>query len=222
MPARRRTLDRDQVVRAAVDLVDEHGLAALTMRALGEQLGVQAMSLYNHVTNKDDLLDAMVDLVYGEVDLPGGPDWRAAIRRRCRSMRDVLVGHPWAIGLMDTRTAPGPNNLRHHDEVLGALRNGGFSVRGAVYAYGVVDAFVYGFALQQSALPFDDADELAAVSDVVVDQLPPEDYPHLRESAIELPATGFVFGDQFDDALDLVLDGLERVRTSDARTASPR
>ena len=122
----RAPLSRERVLRAAVALVDDSGLKSLTMRRLGEAVGVEAMSLYNHVAGKDDLLDGMVDLVFSEIDLPsGGPDWKAAMRRqRAISAREALARHPWGIGLMESRTSPGPATLRHHDAVIGILRRG--------------------------------------------------------------------------------------------------
>src|SRR5690349_5878296 len=118
----RSPLTRDRVVRAAVDFADQHGIAPLSMRKLGEAVGVEAMSLYNHVANKTDLLDGMVDLVFGEIDMPSdATDWKVAMRRRAQSVRGVLARHRWAIGLMESRTTPGAQTLRHHDAVLGTL-----------------------------------------------------------------------------------------------------
>src|SRR2546427_2200892 len=126
---RRGSLSRDQVLKAAVALADQSGIEALSMRKLGQALGVEAMSLYNHVANKDDVLDGLVDIVFSEVDLPcEGGDWRAAMRQRAISAREALARHRWAIGLMESRTHPGPSNLRHHDSVLRCLREAGFSV----------------------------------------------------------------------------------------------
>ena len=106
------------------------------MRKLGQELGVEAMALYHHFANKDDLVDGMVDLVFGEIDVPRpGPDWRTAMRRRALSVRDALLRHRWAIGLMESRRSPGPANLRHHDAVIGSLRAGGFDIAMAAHAY---------------------------------------------------------------------------------------
>src|ERR1700757_4558411 len=146
---RRAPLSRDQVLRAAVAIADESGMAALSMRKLGEAVGVEAMSLYNHVTNKGDLLDGMIDVVFSEIDLPpGGADWKTAMRQRALSVRDVLSRHRWAIGLMESRTSPGPATLRHHDAVIGCLRRAGFSIELTAHAYALLDSYIYGFALQ--------------------------------------------------------------------------
>src|SRR5690349_24879489 len=113
---------RERVLCAAVAFADKHGIGSLSMRKLGETVGVEAMSLYNHVANKTDLLDGMVDLVFGEIDMPSdATDWKVAMRRRAQSVRAVLARHRWAIGLMESRTTPGAQTLRHHDAVLGTL-----------------------------------------------------------------------------------------------------
>src|ERR1700692_2122303 len=131
-------LSRGRVLLAAVAFADEQGIASLSMRKLGEVLGVEAMSLYNHVANKDELLDGMVDLVFGEIDLPaGGAEWKPAMRERAQSARQALRRHPWAIALMSPRTSPGPATLRHHDAVIGSLRAAGFSVAMARPAFSV-------------------------------------------------------------------------------------
>src|SRR5215469_12060693 len=132
----RAPLTRERVLEAAIALADEGGSAGLTMRKLAQQLGVEAMSLYNHVANKEDLLDGMVDLVFAEIGLPEhGTDWKAALRQRAIGTRAALERHRWAIGLMESRSQPGLANLRHHDAVLGCLREAGFSIAMAAHAY---------------------------------------------------------------------------------------
>src|SRR5947209_13638663 len=168
---RRAPLSRDQVLRAAVTLADEGGIGALSMRKLGQALGVEAMSLYNHVTGKDGLLDGMIDIVFSEIGLPdGGEGWRQAMRRRAISAREVLGRHRWAIGLMESRRSPGPATLRHHDAVLGCLREAGFSVAMAAHAYSALDSYIYGFALQQASLPFDTGEQAAEVAETILRQ----------------------------------------------------
>ncbi len=150
----RARLNRDKVVGAAIALADANGIESLSMRKLGGELGVEAMSLYNHVSNKGDLTDGMIDGVFAEIDLPsGGTDWRTAMRRRAISVRKVLARHPWATGLMESRTTPGPATLRHHDAVLGILRAAGFSIVLAAQASSVLDSYIYGFVLQERNLP---------------------------------------------------------------------
>jgi len=208
-------LSRGRVLLAAAAFADEHGIASLSMRKLGEVLGVEAMSLYNHVANKDELLDGMVDLVFSEIDLPaGGADWKTAMRERAQSARQALGRHPWAIALMSTRTSPGPATLRHHDAVIGNLRAAGFSVAMAAHAFSALDSYIYGFALQEATLPLGDAEEeTAEVAKVMMAQVPADEYPHLTEFTLEhILQPGYDYGDEFGFGLDLILDGLERTR----------
>ena len=157
------------------------------MRKLGEALGVEAMSLYNHVANKDELLDGMVDLVFGEIDLPTvGAHWKTSMRERAESAREALRRHPWAIALMSTRTSPGPATLRHHDAVIGSLRTGGFSIPLAAHAFSALDSYIYGFALQEATLPLGDTEEeTAEVAKMMMAQVPADEYPHLTEFTVE-------------------------------------
>jgi AcrR family transcriptional regulator len=199
------------VLRAAVELADTGGVSSLSMRRLAQGLGVEAMSLYRHVQNKDDMVDGMVDVVFGEIGLPqSGVDWKTAMRGRAISAREVLARHPWAIGLMDSRSRPGPATLRHHDAVLGCLREAGFSIAMAAHAYAVLDSYIYGFALQQASSPLKKDVNLA---DSVLRQVPADTYPHLAEMAIHhvlQPDHGYA--DEFEFGLDLLRDGLERLR----------
>lgn len=208
----REPLTRQRVLAAAVALADDRGIAAVTMRSLAQRLGVEAMSLYHHVPGKDALLDGMVDLVFDEIAVPDGDgDWQAAIRGRAMSARDVLRRHPWAIGLLDSRRAPGPSTLRHNDAVLGRFRAAGFSLPMAAHAISVVDSYVYGFALQELSLPFTSADDVAAVADGILADLPDGAYPNLVAMIAEHAlAPGFDFGDEYRWGLDLILDALER------------
>jgi AcrR family transcriptional regulator len=218
-------LNRERVLRAAVALADESGTGSLSMRKLGDALGVEAMSLYNHVANKGDLLDGMVDFVFSEIDLPaGGADWKTSMRQRAISVRHALARHPWAIGLMESRTSPGPATLRHHDAVIGSLRQGGFSIEMAAHAYSVLDSYIYGFALQEASLPFDTAEETADVAEMIFKQLPPDEYPYLTELTVEhVLQPGYDYGNEYEFGLDLILDGLERARdTARSRSASVR
>jgi AcrR family transcriptional regulator len=210
--ARRAPLSRDQVLRAAVTLADEGGIGALSMRKLGQTLGVEAMSLYNHVASKGDLLDGMIDVVFSEIGLPsedGG--WKRAMRQRAISAREVLGRHPWAIGLMESRRTPGPATLRHHDAVLGCLRAAGFSVEMTAHAYSLLDSYIYGFALQEASLPLGTAEETAQVAQEIAGLMPTGEYPHLAEMATGyVLQPGYQYGDEFEIGLDLTLDALER------------
>src|SRR5450756_2219867 len=150
-PAQRREpLTRERVLQAAIKLADQGGLESLSMRKVGQELGVEAMALYYHFKNKDEVLDNMIDLVFSEIDLPpSGADWKTAMRQRAISAREVLSRHRWAIGLMESRANPGPATLRHHDAVLGSLRAAGFSLEMAAHVYSLLDSYLYGFALQE-------------------------------------------------------------------------
>lgn len=210
---RRRTpLSRDRVLGAALELADEGGIGALTMHQIGRRLGVEAMSLYRHVRNKDDILDGIVDLVFTEIELPSDrSNWRTVLRARSISARAALRRHPWAITLMESRMAPGPANLHSHDDTLAVLLESGCSATMATHAYNLVDSYVLGFALQEVNLPFSNAEELAAVGEDLLAHLPVDAYPNLVHVSRELLASGFDYSDEFEFGLDLILDGIERV-----------
>ncbi|WP_180989765.1 TetR/AcrR family transcriptional regulator [Streptomyces cahuitamycinicus] len=206
----RTPLSRERVIRTAVAVADEKGANALTMRAIAEPLGVEAMSLYHHVAGREDILDGMVDAVFGEIDLPPRDrDWRSALRHRADSARAVLRRHPWAVGLMDSRSQPGPATLRHHDAVIGTLRAGGFSVPMAAHAVSLIDSYLYGFVLQELSLPFRGAAELDEVAGAIVRDMPADTYPHLTELATEhVLKPGYDYADEFAFGLTLILDAL--------------
>ena len=207
-------LSRERVLRAAVRYADRGGIAALSMRKLGEALGVEAMSLYNHVANKAELLDGMVDLIFAEIELPPlGTDWRAAMRARALSTREVLRRHRWAISLMQSRSSPGPATLRHHDRVLGILRGAGFTVALAAHAFSVLDSYIYGFALQEAALPFETSEQTAELAQSILAGMPADEYPHLTELTVKhVLKPGYDYGDEYGYGLDLILVGLEHAR----------
>jgi hypothetical protein len=164
------------------------------------------------VANKDDLIDGMIDVVFGEIDLPSADgDWMSAMRRRAISVRDVLSRHRWAIGLMESRTNPGPANLRHHDAVLGSLLAAGFSIDEAAHAYSVLDSYVYGFAQTQLSLPFESAEQIAAMGEGMLQNFPVDEYPHLAQMIGHAMTPGYDHSGEFGFGLDLVLDGVARV-----------
>jgi hypothetical protein len=173
------------------------------------------MSLYNHCQNKVDMLDGMVDIVFGEIDLPAnGVDWQIAMRQRAISARQALLRHPWAIGLMESRAAPGPKTLRHHDSVLGSLRKAGFSIDMAAHAYSILDGYIYGFTLTELTLPFSNSEGTAAVAEIagnILEGFKPGEYPYLAEMAVDRATKpGYNYGDEFEFGLDLILDGIKR------------
>ncbi len=206
----RTPLNRDRVLRAAVDLADETGIDTLTMRRLGERLGVEAMSLYNYVANKEDLLVGMADTVLSEVELPAETvDWKTSMRRRAVSERKALVRHPWAAVLIGALPHPGPEALRHADAVLGSLIRAGFTPDMASRAFWMIDSYVYGFARQQSNVQLQEAadpDVAQATRD-----LPAGIYPYLVQTAVSYAAgPGWDIEHEFDFGLGMILDGLER------------
>ena len=204
---RRARLSRELVVQAATDLADEAGLEAMTMQRIGQRLGVEAMSLYRHVRNKEDLIDGMVDLVFSEIEvLSEVADWRTAMRRRAESTREVLARHPWAVGLMESRSQPGPVTLRHRDAVLGILRNAGFSSAMATHAFNLLDSYVYGSVLQEHSLTMPTPEEM----EEGLRQPASDEYPNLKVVGTDLLESGWDFGSEFVFGLDLIVDALDR------------
>jgi AcrR family transcriptional regulator len=207
-------LSRERVLNTALKLADQGGLESLSMRKLGQELGVEAMAVYYHFANKDEVLDGIVDLVFGEIDLPvAGADWKTAMRQRAISLRDVLARHRWAIGMMESRRNPGPANLRHHDAVIGNLRAAGFDMEMVAHAYSLLDGYIYGFALTKMNLPFSSGDDVAGLAKDMLEPFPLGEYHNLVAFITEhAMRPGYDFGDEFEYGLDVVLDGLERLR----------
>ena len=206
--ARRAPLSRERVLRAAIALADQNGIESLTMRRLGQELGVEAMSLYNHVANKDEILDGIVDLVLSDIDVPAaGTDWKSAMRRRAISAHEVLLAHPWSAMLIMSRFNIGPGMTQYLDATLGRLREGGFSIDGALDAWHTLDSHIYGFTLQELNLPFD-IEESQQVSAAVLGQLSADTFPYVVEVITQIMQTGRE--EDFEFGLNLILDGLER------------
>ena len=211
----RKPLSRKRVLRAAMAHADKHGLQELSMRKLAEVLGVAPMALYRHIANKDDLIDAMIDVVFTEIPLPPrDAEWRTAMRQRAISVRDALERHRWAIGLMESRLHPGPANLRHHDAVLGNLRASGLTVEEAAHAYSLLDSYVYGFALTKMNLPFENGrGDVPDIAESMLEPFPANSYPNLIEFITEhAMKPGYRYGDEFEYGLDRILDSIERDR----------
>jgi AcrR family transcriptional regulator len=210
-------LSEERVLRTAVELADRHGIDWLSMRKLADELGVSAMSPYYYVANKDRLIDGMVDIVFSEIEPPSlDVDWKTAMRRRAISTREALNRHRWAIGHMEGRTDHGPANLRLHDACLGCLRAAGFSLEMTVHAYSVQDAYIYGFVLQEADMSPQTADDFAAEAqrqmDAYEDVL--ADYPHLVEVVGgHVAKQGYDYATEFLFGLDLILEGLDPLRT---------
>ena len=213
-------LTRERVLEAALALAARDGIESLSMRKLADELGAGAMSLYHYVRNKDQLLDAMVDIVFSEIELPSTDvDWKTAMRQRALSTRDALGRHPWAIGLMEGRTNHGTANLRVHDAVLGCLRGAGFSIEMTVHAYSVLDAYIYGFALQERDMSSESADDFAAEAQRQMREYEAvlAEFPYLVEVVGGYVAkSGYDYATEFLFGLDLILDGLDKLRAAPA------
>jgi AcrR family transcriptional regulator len=212
----REQLTEERVLRTAVELADRHGIEWLSMRKLADELGVSAMSPYYYVPNKDRLIDGMVDIVFGEIEPPSSElDWKTAMRRRAVSTRAALNRHRWAVGHMEGRTDHGTANLRLHDAVLGCLRAAGFSLEMTVHAYSVQDAYIYGFVLQETDMSSETPDDFAAEAQRQMHAYEEvlADYPHLVEVVGgHVAKSGYDYEKEFLFGLDLILDGLDRLR----------
>jgi AcrR family transcriptional regulator len=205
-------LSRERVLLGALVVADRGGIGSLTIRSLAEELGVKPMSVYHYVANKDEIIDGIVDIVFGEVEVPA-PDgeWRAEMTKRAGSLREVLSRHRWAIELLQSRTSPGPGTLRHHDAFLGTLRGAGFSVELTAHAFALLDSYVYGFALSEASLPINGPETVTEVAESMQEHVDMEAYPHLLEFSVEhIMKPGYDFGAEFDFGLGLILDALTR------------
>ncbi len=212
MATTRTPLSRQRILQAALELVDGGGLEALTMRKLAQALGFEAMSLYNHVANKDDVINGILDLALSETDLPSAPqDWRAAIRASAISVHDALRRHPWAPALLMSPDRIRPSRLQYMDALLGRLREAGFSAETTYHAYHALDGHIVGFSLWQAGHTFkrEDLPQLAAS---FIREHPLDDYPHMQEHFDQHLAGDFDDVSAFAFSLDLILDGLERMR----------
>jgi AcrR family transcriptional regulator len=211
-PAPRAALSKERVLRAAVTLADEIGIASLSMRKLGEALGVEAMSLYRHVANKDAILDGIVDIVAAEFEAPAlGGNWKAAMRRRAIAAHEALVRHPWATMLVVSRANVGPAMLHYVDATIGCLREAGFSYALADHAWNALDSYVYGFTLQKLNFPFE-PQEYAKMAKAYLPMIPADQFPHLNgmsQQVIDGQHDGL---HSLEFGLDLILDGLDKRR----------
>lgn len=210
MPGKER-LSKERIIDAAARVADRGGINAVTMRQVGSELGVEAMSLYHYVSNKDALLDALSEWLFGKIDIPR-PDagWREALSARAHSAREVLRAHPWGLGMLESRPQPGQSQLRHYDSMMGRLSEAGFSATLATTAFATVDAFVFGFVLTEATLPFDPATgaEQEYADEVGLDEAK---FPHLARTLGDLFSSGdYSFGDEFSAGLTILLDGIEQ------------
>lgn len=208
-PAARPGLTAERVVQAAAAVADREGLHGVSMRRVGRELGVEAMSLYHHVASKDALLDALGDWLMERVERPPADvAWREGIRVRCHSLRAVMREHPWGPAIVESRRAPGLALLGHLEAVLDCLHRGGFQVQLAAHAFSVLDAYVYGFVLTEQSLPFEPGGGVDALAEEMA--VPADVFPRMA-AFIEQAIVGrsYDYGDEFAYGLELVLDGLE-------------
>lgn len=207
-------LDRERVLRAAMALANADGIEALSMRRLGRALGVEAMSLYNHVTNKDEILAGLIDVIVGDIEIPEGTgDWKKAMRRRAVSMRRTFTLHPWALGLLESRQSVGPAAMRYFDSVLGVLRRAGFPAAMALRAFSVLDSYAYGFIIQEKNLPSGSTAKAREEVESFFRQLPAGEYRYLAEIVVDVALkSGFDYEKEFEFGLNLLLEALESIR----------
>lgn len=220
MPTRRKRipLTKPRILDAALALADAEGVDALSMRRLGQVMGVEAMSLYKHVADKDAILDGLVERVLEQIVVPSPDDeWKDAMRRRARSAREVFARHPWAVGLLESRASnSSPRRLAYFDGILGALRRAGFSNTLAMRAFSTLDAYIYGYILQEHSLAFSDDDSLQEVGADLLRQMA-DRYPHLTAVTQDAMAAGYDHAQEFAFGLDLILDAFERRREGTER-----
>jgi AcrR family transcriptional regulator len=208
--SRRTPLSRERILKAAIKLADKEGIDSISMRKIAGTLKVEAMSLYNHVGNKEDLLDGMVDRVASEIELPViARDWKQSIRNRANSAHQVLLKHPWASMLMLSRINVGPAMLAYVNATIGCFREAGFTFEMTDHAWNAVDNHIYGFTLQALNFPFEPS-EYASAAKEFMPMIPEQEYPHLRGMAMEIIEGRHHGVQDFEFGLELILDGLER------------
>ncbi len=208
-------LSRGQILHIALHLADEGGLNALSMRKVAQELGVKAMSLYNHVANKDDIIDGIVDIVVSEIELPHFDlDWKTAMRQRAFSTHEVLLKHPWAAMAIMSRINVGPAMLRYVDTTIGCLREAGFSWEMADHAWNAIDSHIYGFTLQELNFPIE-ASEYAETAESFISYIPPDQYPYMHQLSLYVIDGSYDGLHDFEFGLDFVLDGLDKLRERD-------
>ncbi len=216
-------LSRKRAIEQAVALADADGIAKLTMRHLAQALGVEAMSLYHHVSNKDDILNGMIYYIFEQIEVPEpNADWQTVMRRRADSMRVTLKRHRWAIGLLESRKTPGVATLRHHDAVIGCLRYAGFSLPLTAHAYALLDSYIYGFVLQELNLPLETPEQTSELAGSIMSQLPAGAFTHLVEFTMgHVLQPGYAYAHEFGWGFELILDGIQARLTLESQRATP-
>lgn len=204
-------LSRERIVQAAVAVADRGGLAQVSMRSVGKELGVEAMSLYHHIAGKDELVDLLADWAFTQIIAPAADQpWRQAMTERAASARAAFSAHPWALHIIESRRNPGTAALRHHDAVLGCFLHNGFTVAAAAHAFSVLDAYVYGFVLSEQNLPFDSSYSVDDMAGELQAAMPAGEYPHLTRMITEqVIGQTYSYADEFGFGLQIILDGIE-------------
>ncbi len=207
-------LSKERVIKYAIKLADAGGIEALSMRKLGQTLGVEAMALYHYFSNKNQLIEGMIDYVHGEIKVPTGEvDWRVFMQKRAESAFGVLLLHPWASPIMEAGVNPGPSTLRDSDNCMKSLREAGFSVEMTVHAITLLNIYIYGAAQQYSRLNFSNSQEAADFSETIRNQFPIDEYPYLGEIITEyMMKSSYDARQEFEFGLDLILNGIERIK----------
>ena len=213
IPSNRTSLTKERIVSVALKLADEGGIAALSMRKLGRELGVEAMALYHHFASKDLLIESMIDRVHGEIEIPLNTEhWSIVARGRAESVLEALSRHTWAPSLMESGVNPGPATMQDRESFLKCFREAGFSIEMTVHAVSALDIFTYGFAQQFASLSFETVEQAAEVGEAVMEQFPFDTYPYMGEMVTQhMMKSGYRAMDEFDFGLDLIIDGLARL-----------
>lgn len=210
----KKPLKKQAILKKALGLADKEGIENLSMRKLAKSLNVEAMSLYHHFKNKEEILDGIVDIVFKEINWPAdSSDWKLAMRERGIAARVVLKKHSWAVSLLESRTNPGPETLDHHNSVIGCFRNAGFTIAQAAHAYSLLDSYTYGFVMQEQNLPFENPEQIKAIGEAIMSNFPVGQYPYLLEMMHDhVFKPGYSYAGEFLVGLDIILDGIERSR----------
>lgn len=210
-PKKRKLITHKKIISAAISVADKAGVEGLSMRSIAKKLGIEAMSLYNHVKNKDEILDQIVDKIFSEIKWDqSNKSWRESMTERAISTREVLKKHPWAVTILESRKNPGPTTLAHHDAVIGCLRKAGFSLPLTAAAFSALDSYIFGFVMSEQSLPFESDEEVAILAEQMLSQFPKDAFPNLYEfTADYVFKPGYSYKKEFLNGLDLLLDSLE-------------
>lgn len=212
---RKKALSKNEIISKAIQILDKEGVGALSMRKLASSLNIEAMSLYYHFKNKDKLLDSIVDYVFGKITWTSSPSsqkpWQTEMKERAFALREVLLQHSWAIGLLESRKEPGERTLIHHEQVLACLDRAGFSTSQKAKTYSLMDSYIYGFVLQEVNIPISNEENMPEVASEIMSGVPKDLFPNLHKIATEyVMQEGYSYSNEFVYGLDLILDAIFR------------